>query len=272
MSEQLTFDDMPRRLFACTPSRLESFACPRFYGWTYLVKPTPPRGLPWARSTIGAVAHVALHRWWLLPRSQRVPERGIELVERNWSGYGFRDERQSARTSELVADWVADYLRTKIDPADEPVGVERTVAARTARLALSGRVDRIDDRDGELVVVDYKTGVRPPTPADAANSRALALYAVGVEHTLRRRCRRVELHHLPTGTIAAHEHTDESLAAHVAAAERTADAIEAATAARSFPPAPDPSCSWCDFRKVCPEGRAASVERQPWDGLPSEAG
>ncbi|SHF83322.1 PD-(D/E)XK nuclease superfamily protein [Jatrophihabitans endophyticus] len=274
--EQLAFDAMPRRLFACTPSRLATFGCPRQYRFTYLKRPAPPRGLPWARSTVGAVAHVALHRWWLLPRSQRVPEQGIELVERNWSSAGFRDDRQSARTCELVADWVAAYLREHVDPADEPVGVERTVAARTARLALSGRVDRIDDRAGELVVVDYKTGRRPPTVSDVAASAALALYALGVRQTLHRDCRRVELHHLPTGTVAAFEHTEETLAAALARAERTAEGIETAAdrSARgvaadvAYPPVPSPSCAWCDFRRQCPAGRAASEELVPWAGLP----
>ena len=276
--EQLSFDAMPERLFACTPSRLASFGCPRFYRFTYVEAPSPSRGAPWAHTSLGAAAHVALHRWWLLPRSQRVPERGIELVEHNWPRWGFRDERQSARACALTADWVAAYLTDHVDPGDEPLGVERTVAARTDGLALSGRVDRIDARAGQAVVVDYKTGRRPPTEQDARRSAALALYVVGTRRTLRRDCRRVELHHLPTGTVAAFEHTEDTLADHVATAERTARRITAATQQvdtggdvdAAFPPSPSPACSWCDFRAHCPEGRAAAAERASWDGLPDE--
>ncbi len=39
------------------------------------------------------------------------------------------------------------------DPHHAPVGTERTVAFMTQTLALTG-VDRLDDRAGELVVVD----------------------------------------------------------------------------------------------------------------------
>ncbi len=277
MSEQLAFEQMPERLFPATPARLAAFDCPRRYAFTYVDRPAPPRGAPWARNAIGASAHLALHRWWLLPRSQRVPERAVELVERHWQPYGFRDARQSAAACDLVADWVTGYLTERVDPADEPLGVERTVAARTAALALSGRVDRIDDRDGAAVVVDYKTGRHVPTTADARDSRALALYAVGVRQTLRRDCRRVELHHLPSGTVAAHTHDDASLAAHVERAETTARGIRAARvaaahdgAAAAFPPVPSPGCSWCEFRAHCPEGQAASEAREPWAGLPAE--
>ncbi len=222
---QLTLAHMPVRLFGCTPSRLAAFDCPRRYRFTYVDRPPPPRGRPWAHNTVGATAHLALHKWWLLPRAHRTPDEGAGLVERNWQPVGFRDHVQSQRVCAATADTVRAYLEEHVDPADEPVGVERTVATRTERLAVSGRVDRIDDRDGELVVVDYKTGRRELDTDDARGSQALALYALAVRRTLRRSCSRVELHHLPTGTVAAFEHTDDSLQRHLNRAERTAQDI-----------------------------------------------
>ncbi|MCW2594321.1 MAG: nuclease superfamily protein [Jatrophihabitans sp.] len=273
--EQLTLAHMPTRLFGCTPSRLAAFDCPRRYRFTYLDRPAPARGAPWAHNTVGATAHLALHRWWLLPRSQRTPDEGASLVERNWQANGFRDDAQSAQACVTTAAWVRQYLADHVDPADEPVGVERTVAMRTERLAVSGRVDRVDDRDGELVVVDYKTGRRELTADDARGSQALALYVLGVRRTLRRGCNRVELHHLPTGKVSAFEHTDESLQRHLDRAESAAEDIVAATdtlasgasADDVFPPMTSSACGWCDFRQHCPEGRAASPDLHPWAGL-----
>jgi putative RecB family exonuclease len=272
---QLMFHDMPKRLFSCTPSRLASFDCPRRYRMTYLDRPTPPRGLPWAHNTVGSVVHLALHRWWSLARARRTPDEGARLVERHWQPNGFRDGAQSARSREIAGQWVQRYLAEQVDADVEPVGVERTVGATAGRLALSGRVDRIDDRDGELVVVDYKTGRRELTDDDARGAQALALYVVAARRTLRRACHRVELHHLPTGRVIAFDHTDESLARQVARAEQTADDIVAATDTLAsgadpddvFPPKPGPGCSWCDFRKLCAAGRAASPELDPWSGL-----
>ena len=272
---QLALAHMPTRLFACTPSRLAAFDCPRRYRFTYVDRPAPPRGQPWAHNTLGATAHLALHRWWLLPRAHRTPDEGAALVERHWQNLGFRDSRQSEQACATTARWVRDYLTEHADPTDEPVGVERTVATRTERLALSGRVDRIDERDGELVVVDYKTGRRELTADDARGSQALAMYVLGVRRTLRRDCRRVELHHLPTATVATAEHTDESLQRHLARAEQTADDIVAATDTLAagadpddvFPTRPGPQCAWCDFRRHCPAGQASSAQLDPWAGL-----
>ncbi len=274
-AEQLSLSGMPRRLFACTPSRLAAFDCPRRYRMTYLDRPTPARGAPWAHNTIGAVVHLALHRWWSLRVAERTPDNGNTLVFRHWQDDGFRDAEQSAQWRRRAADWVSGYLAADVDPQQEPLGVERTVATTTDRLAVSGRVDRIDERADELVVVDYKTGRQPPTESDARASVALALYAVAAARTWRRTCRRVELHHLPTGTVAAAEHTDQTLARHVARAEATADDVVAATdtlaaGARAddvFPPAPGPGCRWCDFRRHCPEGQAAAPDVASWAGL-----
>lgn len=276
---QLALANMPTRLFSCTPSRLAAFDCPRRYRFTYLDRPALPRGRPWAHNTIGATAHLALHRWWLLPRAQRTPDEGASLVERHWRNLGFRDDAQSAQACTYTAAWVRNYLATQVDPADDPVGVERTVAARTERLAISGRVDRVDARAGELVVVDYKTGRRGLSDDDARGSQALALYVIGVRRTLRRECRRVELHHLPTGTVAAFEHTDQSVQRHLARAERTAQDIVTATDTLAagadpddvFPPVPGPACGWCDFRRHCPAGQASSPELDAWAGLAQES-
>ncbi|HEY0485713.1 MAG TPA: PD-(D/E)XK nuclease family protein [Mycobacteriales bacterium] len=270
--QQLGFDGMPTRLFSATPSRLASYEdCPRRYRMTYLDRPAPPRGLPWAHNSLGASVHNALRAWWSLPRERRTPAAAVGLLRSGWLTDGYRDRAQSDETLTRASGWVESYVET-LDPDDEPVGVERTVGTRTETLAVSGRIDRLDERDGELVVVDYKTGRSPLSTDDARGSRALALYALAAERTLRRSCRTVELHHLPTGAVHAHTHTEESLARHVRRAEDTAADIVAATdrlgagAApdEAFPPAPGPRCSWCDFRRHCAEGRAASTEKDPW--------
>lgn len=284
MTDQPTLSGMPKKLFSCTPSRLAAFDCPRRYRFTYIDRPTPVRGASWAHNTVGSVAHLALASWWSLPLVQRTPDAGAQAVVRNWTTAGFRDEEQSARHRAITAGWVRRYLQD-VDPAREPVGVERTVGAPVGRLAISGRIDRVDlrtlggqttlDDSPELVIVDYKTGRRGISDHEARSSLALALYVLAARRTLRRGCTRVELHHLPTGHVAGFTHTDESLTRHVTRAEATADDIQTATdtlesgadADDVFPAAPGPGCSWCDFRAHCAQGRESSTAIEPWAGL-----
>jgi RecB family exonuclease len=219
--------------------------------------------------------HVALGQWWNLARPKRTPDAAAFLVERNWQSAGFRDDEQSGRWKAVAQQWVHRYVAEHVDPELEPIGVERNVASKTDALAIQGRVDRIDERGDELVVVDYKTGRRECTEDDARGSQALALYVLAVRRTLRRACTRVELHHLPSGRVASFEHSDDSLDRHVQRAEATAQDIVAATDTLAsgadpddvFPALPGPGCSWCDFRALCTEGRAASADLEPWAAL-----
>ncbi|MBV9920012.1 MAG: PD-(D/E)XK nuclease family protein, partial [Pseudonocardia sp.] len=194
------------------------------------------------------------------------------LVDRHWSSEGFRDAEQAHRYRERARGWLSDYAEGAAEA--DVVALEQWVSVAVGGIVAEGRVDRVDRRGDELVVVDYKTG-RPPTAEDARSSRALAVYALGVERTLRRRCVAVELHHVPSGQVAGWRHDRASLAAHVAAAERSAAALAAAAddleagadPQARFPARPAPRCGWCDVRRHCPEGRVAAPESEPWAQL-----
>src|SRR4051794_26578105 len=222
---------IPQRLFPATPSKLACFSdCPRRYRFSYVDRPTPAKGLAWAHNSVGAAVHAALRSWWELPVERRTTGAARQLLYSVWSPAGFRDDEQAERWRARAAAWLTDYV-AGLDRTDEPVGTERTVGCTTERLALSGRVDRIDLRGDELVIVDYKTGRVPSTEDDARGSPALAAYVLGARRTLRRPCSRVELHHLPSGTVASFEHTDRSLANHVRRAADIAIDITPATEA-----------------------------------------
>jgi putative RecB family exonuclease len=293
--EQLGFEGMPRRLYSCTPTRLTTWLdCPRRYRMSYLDRPAPPKGPPWAHNSLGASVHNTLAGWWRLPLSRRTVQAAGTLLTQGWIGEGFAGEAQSARYRDWARSLVEEYV-SGLDPADEPIGVERTVATRTDKIAVSGRIDRLDSRpraasaedagaegagaEGtELVVVDYKTGRHLLSVDDARSSLALAIYALAASRALRRDCHRVELHHLPSGQVLAWEHTDESLQRHLRRAEEVAgECADADERMRSplprekydevFPPRTGPACGWCDYQRSCPEGQAAAAQHRPWDAL-----
>jgi putative RecB family exonuclease len=275
MSGQLSLADMPLPLVRVTPARLSTWDdCRRRYRMTYLDRPTPPRGGAWAHATLGAVVHNVFRAVYDTPPARRSPAAAARLVGTLWSSEGFRDDAQVDEYRGRAQEWVARYVaETEVG---EPLGVERRVTATVGGIVAEGRVDRIDaGPGGEAVIVDYKTGRHVPTVDDARSSRALALYAIAAARTLRRACRRVELHHPPSGTVVAAEHDETSLARHRRAAEATArtmaDTTDALTAGGDpealFPPSPGPRCTRCDFRRSCPEGRAASESLPAWSFL-----
>src|SRR6202000_2693058 len=141
--EQLAFDGMPRRLYSCTPTRLSTWLdCPRRYRMNYLDRPARPKGPPWAPTSVGPAVHNALAGGWRLPLAGRTPGAAGSLLARGWISEGFADDEQSGKYLEWARGMTEAYVAT-LDPADEPAGVERTVATRTELIAGSGRHDRL---------------------------------------------------------------------------------------------------------------------------------
>jgi putative RecB family exonuclease len=271
---------MPRRLYSASRSRLLAWVdCPRRYRFEYLDTPRPAKAPPRAHTSLGVAVHSALARWWDLAPGHRTPSAAAGLVRSSWVRSGFRDEQQSERWRAEAARQTAAYVE-RLDPGEQPLGIERSVALKTSAVVLNGRIDRLDDRDGELVVVDYKTSRKPPAADEARTSLALGFYASAVTAMFRRACRRVELHHVPTGEVVAHEHTAEALSRKVSEAESIAADLARADAAypsllarggpgldEVFPARVGPLCGWCDYRAHCPQGRAAAPQRSGWAAL-----
>ena len=158
---QLGFDGMPKRLLQAAPSRLVTYLdCPRRYRLSYLDRPAPPKGPPWAHNSLGAAVHTALANWWKLPVLQRTVERAGELLDDAWLSDGFRDEAQRQLARVRARDMVTAYV-AELDPCDEPVGrgADGRVEDRSRRPVRPGRSDR---RQGERGPGDRRLQDRTP--------------------------------------------------------------------------------------------------------------
>ena len=194
---------MPERLYSAAPSRLTTYLdCPRRYRMAYLDRPHAAEG-PAVGAQLGrrGGAHRAGQLVGPAARAAAPPR----PAARCWSAAG--SPTASATTSSRARRGSGPGSRSSAtSPTSTPTTSRSASSApsrsRPPRASLWGRVDRIDDRAGEgVVVVDYKTGRSVLTVDDARTSLALAVYAAAAARTLRRPCTRVELHHLPTGEV-----------------------------------------------------------------------
>ncbi|MFM1916543.1 MAG: hypothetical protein RJB01_58 [Actinomycetota bacterium] len=253
--------------------------CPRSYYFRYIAKPRITK-TTWAHFSLGNSIHAALKKWWELPLEQRTEATAQELVKTSWQSGGYRDAEQSQRWLSLAQAMVASYV-ADLDPRREPLSQERTMAFRTEHTIMEGRIDRLDDRGDEIVVVDYKTGKSVPDADTARSSEALAMYALMVQRSLRLPCTRVELHHLPSGQIASWTHSQASLDSHLHRVEsismdvrRARDTLEQlddpddSVLANLFPPSPSALCGYCEYRALCPD--AQGDRKEPWAALQEE--
>ena len=161
-----------RRLVAVSPTKLDVWQqCAYRFRLQYVDK-VAAKGR-WAHQSLGIAVHAALRDWFDIDDAgERTPESAGRLVHLHWSDLGFRDEEQSRRWRDIAADMVSRYCLEH--PAPVPFGRERSLGALGEHVTLSGRIDRIDERDGELVIVDYKTGATVPTVEDEELEAAVA--------------------------------------------------------------------------------------------------
>src|SRR5215472_7981514 len=111
---------MPRRLYPCTPSRLRAWLdCPRRYRMSYLDRPPPQKGPPWAHNSLGASVHNALAGWWRLARPARTVAAAGDLLDSGWLGDGFASDAQSAHHRQRCRVMVEEYV-AGLDPDHEP--------------------------------------------------------------------------------------------------------------------------------------------------------
>src|SRR5574337_1608046 len=131
-----------------------------------------------------------------------------------------------------------------------PTSVEKRFRFQLGDDIVTGIMDRVDEREGETVIIDYKSSsVRDQKAADkeARESQQLALYALAYRETVGRLPDRVELHFLtPRGVgIGRAIKREKEL-------ERVTDRIRTAAAgirAGLFQATPSPwVCGFCAFR------------------------
>ena len=266
---------MPAPLYAASPSKLLAFLdCPRRYRLQYLDRPAPEKRRQRAHTSLGNAVHNALRDWWDLPDPHaRRPGPGWSTGP--WIDVGFRDGEQSREWRVRMRGAVTAYLGRR-----RPGHASRSASSapcRSSAVTCGSPVGSTGSTSATASSSSSTTrprGWRPPTTTPAPRWRS-ALYAAAVWKMFRRRTLRVELHHVPTGTVAVHEHSPESLtrkveqARSIARDARRADAdfAELGEASALFPPRPGPLCGWCDLRAHCPEGQAAGPEKSDWAAL-----
>ncbi|MBV9173237.1 MAG: PD-(D/E)XK nuclease family protein [Chloroflexi bacterium] len=154
---------------------------------------------------------------------------------------------------ESARDLVGNYFVLEDPTRLAPAAREELVEVVVDGLRLRGYVDRLDvSADGDIRIVDYKTGSIPRETFEAKALFQMKFYALVLWRTRGVVPRQLKLVYLADrDTLTYSPHADE-----LARFERTLHAIWTAItrAAESgeFRPSPGPLCDWCSHRAICP--------------------
>ena len=280
------------------PTAIETFRnCPRKYFFDRDPEVKRLYRKPTVEQFTGSCIHDALERFFdprRTPMSARTFETLVQHLRDAWSGkemkgrWGVqrREERKtlfgSDRATEAAAGERAKHMLWGFCRTQDLAAVPATAEAFHeipfgGRHVLAGKVDRIDRTGDALRVVDYKTGKSKPVDRIRAEDLQLAAYALIVGRKFRARVERCSMIYLQESAEVGFEPDDSWLAAKEEELLLLLDAIQEEEARpdgpEKFPPTPNTLCGWCDYRPLCPEGRAfLEKEEGPAPAAGEEAG
>ena len=158
------------------------------------------------------------------------------------------------------AAWIADaetlvrnYFQLEDPTTVRAIGLELRLDVQVGSLRLRGIIDRLDlDENGELVVVDFKTGTAPSVNFEGKRLAGVHFYAFLCEQVLGRRPAAIRLLHLKEPLSITSVPTDQSIRGLTTRTEAIWAAIERACEKEDFRPRPSRLCDFCAFREWCP--------------------
>ena len=243
-----------------SPSKVSAFRdCALAFRFSAIDRLEEP---PSPHTTKGTLVHRALERlFWHHEAGDRGAEQARAELHAAWeeleaSGeldvLGLdQDERRAFRAD--AASLVEGYLRLEDPNGVTPIGIELTLETEVGGPLLRGIIDRLDvTDDGELVVVDYKTGRVPSANQEQQRLGGVQFYALLCEQVLGRRPAKVRLMYLREPVCIEADPSDQALAGLRLRTAAIWSAIEKACAAEDFRPRPSPLCGWCAFKALCP--------------------
>jgi putative RecB family exonuclease len=148
----------------------------------------------------------------------------------------------------------------------EPLQREQLVETEVEPgFVLRGYVDRLDEDDGGLRVVDYKTGRSPGPAREQSALFQLRFYAVIVHHATGRLPRRLQLLYLGNGEVLTYEPDAEDLRRFENKLRALWAAITRAADSGDWRANPSRKCNWCAHQALCPQfgGTTAPLPGEP---------
>lgn len=243
-----------------SPSKVSKFTdCALAFKFSAIDRlPEPPS----THALKGTLVHAALERlFWDLPRGSRSVQAARDALEVAWAQL---ESDQEAAGLDLSSDergaFVSDawslierYFRLEDPETVDAVGVELLLEAEVEGILLRGIVDRLDvTPDGELVVVDYKTGRAPSQIQERQRLWGVHFYALLCEEVLGVKPALVRLMYLREPVVIETAPSDQAIRALRRRTSAVWAAIERSCADEDFRPRPGPLCDWCAFRSLCP--------------------
>jgi putative RecB family exonuclease len=218
--------------------------------------------LPSPHAAKGTLVHRALELlMWEQPAGRRSLPAALACLDRAVADVRRDPEFEHLDLGDETEDeWLADAEQLvrnyfELEDPDEVrvIGTELRLSVEFGGLTMRGIIDRLElDRDGGIVVTDYKTGRAPGTSYEQARLGGVHFYAFLCEKLLGRRPSRIQLLHLREPIAISTVPSEQSSRGLQQRASAIWAAVEEACRHEDFQPNPGRLCRHCAYQAYCP--------------------
>lgn len=258
LEEELKPEQLPKRF---SFSQLAAYkTCPLQYKFAFILKIPAPADKP--SLIFGRVMHNVFYDFLkplssglqasLFGSNQPNPEvlsfkRLEKILEDHWVEDGYESASQREEYKSKARKSIRAFFDTFCAVgAPSPLFLEKSFAFKIGGETLKGAIDRVDQLDGGVEVIDYKTG-SPKNKLDWDAKRQLILYQLFLEEVLQIKVLSLKYYYVEDGSYISFlpkESEKEKLRQEV---KDQIDAIKS----RNFIPKPSEMCKFCDFNNIC---------------------
>ncbi|MFH1181292.1 MAG: UvrD-helicase domain-containing protein [bacterium] len=176
----------------------------------------------------------------------------VKIYEENWIGEWYENKKQKDEYYQLgkkiVKDFYEEFSKNppKILKINNEVALEMPFNLKIGEYTIKGQIDRIDELDGGIKIIDYKTG-NSKENLEAGDKDQLLIYQIAAEEVFKIKPKELVYHYLNDNKKQSFLGKDMEIEKMKEKIIRIIEEIKSS----DFKAAPGWQCSFCDFKDIC---------------------
>ena len=242
-----------------SPSSLSQFtSCPLAFRYSYIER---RERKPQYAATKGSIIHRALELLFENDPEQRdhvQAKRSLEMAFKEYESISDlvdlnlseNELKELINSSSLLID---KYFQIENPKRTNTIGLELKLETEIDGITLRGIIDRLDiDDNGDLIVIDYKTGSVPYKQMENSKMDSMHIYSLLCLENFGKLPAQIQLIYLSKPVIILGTPSEHSIKSIANKSKAIATAVKIAVDNVDFRPKVSRLCDWCSFQELCP--------------------
>lgn len=243
--------------------------CPRQYWYSFILK-VPAKG-SYAMS-FGKTMHSAMQRILSEVTKARESSQGslfdsqdgqkekgdpitidrcLEIYEQSWIDEWYPDEKTKEKYRKEGRETIKDFYEQNKDNWPNVFLLEKGFMVKLNKgeeeYSIKGQIDRVDEEEGKLKLIDYKTG-KVKNKLNFSDKEQLLIYQLAADQYFRQPVKSLMFHYLKDNSQLSFEAKEKDMEKMREKIIERVDNIRAG----NFAAKPNPqTCKFCDFKDIC---------------------